>query len=309
MPALAADKDGKKDKPRRFSVGLTAGNYAPDLRQLNHALATPGLAILQDPNFLIPQNQDLPVGVRDVAAPALASQVNYGAEAQWVLTRRLSILVMALNWQGRSTISDTITMQLRSNLPSVQVPRTARYNFNLNQIWLGWRFNLFNEPKLGRLFINVGLAGLSVADFTIDALLKVNQPDQPRIRDFASISSTEFHGTSFSSRYGGGGEVFIGQNISLGFNFNYTFGEIQSFRVRRYFPSGFSELPPLPPETIAGLPDNVLPNIPALPLEGDVLSTAQVTVTRDNTEIVGESTPVSIDLDGWEFAFTLRIYY
>jgi len=73
------------DKPSpasRWSVGLTAGTYTPGLKAFNHALNTPGLVIMQDPNFLIPRNENLPVEIRDVGVADLSSSVNYGMETQ-----------------------------------------------------------------------------------------------------------------------------------------------------------------------------------------------------------------------------------
>ncbi len=294
---------------RRWSVGLTAGVYNPSFQTLNNALNTPGLVIVQDPNFLIPQNQDLPIEIRDVAAADLTSTINYGMEGQWDWTDRVSFVVMALNWQGRSQVSDEITMSLRSNLPPVTVPRTARYNMNINQLWLGWRLSIFNRPNQGRLYVNLGVAGISVADFTADALIKVQLPADQNIPSFASISSTEFHGTAYSTRYGVGGEVVLSKNISVGFHINYIFGEMQKFRVKRYFPSGFTELPPIPPTSTNNLPPNVIPSTFAPPEVGDQLSTAQVEVARETTELLGETTDLVLDLDGWDAAFTFRVYY
>jgi hypothetical protein len=266
--------------------------------------------VLQDPNFLIPRNQDLPVTERDVSTAPLTDEISYGIEAQWQARPRVAVVFMLLNWQGRSTISDVITMALRSNLPPVDVPRTARYNLNLNQFWVGWRYSLFDSPGKSRLFINLGVAGYAVADLTMDALLKViPDPQNPIDLNFASISSTEVHGTAFTSRYGVGGEYFLSDHVSMGFHANYIFGQVTDFTVSRYFPSGFSELPPIPPETTNSLPDNVLPTNHALPVVGEPLQTAVVTTPREAVEIVQNPTNVVLNLKGVEASFMLRVYY
>lgn len=307
--AMAIDEGGQPSLKKRWSIGLTAGTYTPDLRQLNAVLADPNVALLQDPNFLIPRNENLPASVRNVSMPELASELNYGVEAQWQWRDRVSLVLMTQNWQGRSSVSDTITMALRSNLPPIDVPRTARYNLNLNHIWLGWRYSLFDRPGHGSLFLNLGIAGLAVADFTMDTLLKVNQKDGALDLNFASISSTEVHGTAYSSRYGLGGEFFVGKKMSIGFHANYIFGEMNDFRIARYFPSGFSELPPIPPQTTNSLPENILPSNHALPEDGSQLLAAEITEPRENVEVVSNPRPILLDLDGWEFAFMARIYY
>jgi len=294
----------------RWSVGITAGSYTPSLAQFNDALHKAGLVILQDPNFLIPRNQDLPATERDVSTPPLTDQISYGIEAQWQVQPRVAVVFMLLNWQGRSTISDTITMALRSNLPPVDVPRTARYNLNLNQFWVGWRYSLYDNPGKSRLFVNLGVAGYAVADLTMDALLKVIPDEQnPIDLNFASISSTEVHGTAFTSRYGVGGEYFLTDHVSMGFHANYIFGQVTTFKISRFFPSGFSELPPIPPETTNSLPDNVLPTTHEQPVVGENLQTAIVSEPREAVEILQDPTNVSLNLKGIEASFMLRVYY
>jgi hypothetical protein len=308
--AQTAGTAGTAQLSSRWSIGITAGTYTPSLGQFNDALHKAGLVILQDPNFLIPRNQDLPVTQRDVSTPPLTDEISYGVEAQWQARPRVAVVFMLLNWQGRSTISDTITMALRSNLPPVDVPRTARYNLNLNQFWVGWRYSLYDNPGKSRLFINLGVAGYAVADLTMDALLKVIPDEQnPIDLNFASISSTEVHGTAFTSRYGVGGEYFLTNHVSMGFHANYIFGQINTFRISRFFPSGFTELPPIPPETTNSLPDNVLPTTHQDPVVGEQLQTAIVTEPREAVEIVQNPTDVTLNLRGVEASFMMRVYY
>ncbi|MFQ5507806.1 MAG: hypothetical protein ACE5FN_00560 [Leptospirillia bacterium] len=308
----AEDETRVEDEPLtfgRWSVGLSAGSYAPDIRQLNNALGTAGLVLLQDPNFLIPRNENLPVEIRDVAVPELTSNGSYGLEVQWHWHPRTSFVVSLANWQGRTGASDQITMALRSNLPPIQVPRTARYNLNINQIWLGWRYQFFKRPEIGQLYVNIGLAGFAVVDLSMDALLKVSEASDEIDLSFASISSTEVHGTAYSTKYGAGGEFFLSKHTSVGFHVNYVFGELDSFRVSRYFPSGFSELPPVPPQATGGLPDNTLPPNFAQPNPGEQLQEGDITYPTEGVERLDNPRPVLMDLDGWEMGLMFRVYY
>lgn len=312
FPALAQEQGGQNAHEeggigKRWSFGLTAASYRPDLRQINDVLINPQLALLQDPNFLIPRNQDTPAEVRNIGTPPLTNDLSYGVEAQWEWKPRVSVVFMVLNWQGRTQLSDTITMSLRSNLPPIDVPRTARYNLNVNQLWWGWRYALFDDPGKGRIFANIGLIGLAVADFTMDSLLKVNETALGL--NFASISSTEVHASGFTSRYGLGGEYFVKENASFGFHVNYVFGELNDFKVSRFFPSGFSELPPIPPQTTNSLPEDVLPPDYAVPVEGETLQVADIVHPREGVERVVRPRDVVLDLDGWDIGFTFRFYY
>jgi len=307
-PDIAQAEGGDEDERARWSIGLLAGTYSPDTRKLDSILSTSGTVLLQDPNFLIPRNQDLSARQRDISVEGLAGDLSYGLEAQWQLLDRVSVVFMVLNWQGRVTQQDVITMSLRSNLPPVDVPRTARYNLNVSQLWLGWRYSLFESPGNGRLYANFGVAGLATADMTMDALLKVNEAETLGV-NFASISSTEVRGKAYTSRYGLGGEYYLGDHVSVGFHANRVFGEVNEFDVARYFPSGFSEFPPLPPNSTNSLPDNVLPSNHAQPVPGEPLQYATIDEPREAVELVRNPRNLLLDLDGWDMGFFLRVYY
>lgn len=250
----------------RLSVAYTVGVYQPSLKTLNKILGDPHLAILQDPNYLLPRNRLLPAEVRNIVAPELAGKTNYGLEVQWEVTDKFSLVATLSLWQGESVAQDTLTTFLRQDLPPVSAPRTATYNLTVNQIWLGWKYNLYNEPDKGRFFINVGLLGVSRANLMMDSLVRVNSPDL----NFASISSTEAEGVAFTSRIGIGGEYFLTSWLSFGVNANYVIGSSSKIKVKRHFRSSFFDIPPPPPETTN------LQNVPPVPENGETLRWARI---------------------------------
>lgn len=228
----------------RLSIAYTTGVYQPSLKSLNKILGDPHLAILQDPNYLLPRNRLLPAEVRNIVAPEIKGKTNYGAEIQWEATDKFSLVATLSLWQGESTAEDVITTFLRQDLPPVSAPRTASYNLSVTQIWLGWKYNLYQDPDHGRFFINVGLIGISITNLMIDSVVRVNSPDL----NFASVSSTEAEGIAFTSRIGIGGEYFITPWLSFGVNANYVIGSSAKLKVEKHFRSSFFDIPPRHPK-------------------------------------------------------------
>lgn len=305
----------------RLSVAYTVGVYQPSLKTLNKILGDPHLAILQDPNYLLPRNRLLPAEVRNIVAPELSGKTNYGVEVQWEATDQFSLVATLSLWQGESVAEDVITTFLRQDLPPVSAPRTATYNLTVNQIWLGWKYNLYQDPDRGRFFINVGLIGISIANLTMDSLVRVNSPDL----NFASVSSTEAEGVAFTSRIGIGGEYFITSWLSFGVNANYVIGSSAKVKVERHFRSSFFDIPPPPPETTN------LQNVPPVPENGETLRWARVetqnisdfcdppatledgSINPDTCAQHGPGTPagreLELELNGFQVTGMLRFYF
>lgn len=305
----------------RLSIAYTTGVYHPSLKTLNKILGDPHLAILQDPNYLLPRNRLLPAEVRNIVAPELTGKTNYGAEVQWEASHKFSLVATLSLWQGESIAEGVITTFLRQDLPPVSAPRTATYNLSITQIWLGWKYNLYQDPDRGRFFINVGLIGISIANLMMDSVVRVNSPDL----NFASVSSTEAEGVAFTSRVGIGGEYFITSWLSFGVNANYVIGSSAKVKVQRHFRSSFFDIPPPPPETTN------LQNVPPVPENGETLRWARVetqnisdfcdppatldtgSVNPDTCAQHGQGSPagreLELELNGFQVTGMLRFYF
>ena len=298
----------------RFSISIIGGIYQPSLNTLNRILGDPHQAILQDPNYLLPHNRLLPAEVRDIVSPKISGNANYGLEAQWDVTDRFSLTATVSLWQGDSTSQDVITTFIRQDLPAVQAPRSARYQVSLTQIWLGWKYNLVRDPERGRIFADVGLAGVSLADLTMDSLFKVNLQDQ----NFASLSQTEARGLSYTTRLGLGGEYFLTEWLSIGMDINYVIGTITKLEVKRYFQQNFSSVPIPPSQAIQ-------PPTTPIPQGGQVVTTARVQ-TQNITDTCTPSSPnattspfgscapgagnnLQLELNGFQINGVIRFYF
>ncbi|MFQ5589005.1 MAG: hypothetical protein ACE5F7_09205 [Nitrospiria bacterium] len=151
----------------RFSVSYNIGVYQPSLKTLNDILGDPKRAILQDPNYLLPRNRLLPAEKRNIVAPSMSGKTNYGLEIQWEANKKFSIVGTVSIWTGESVVTDQIDLFLRQDLPPGLFPRTATYHLKVSQLWLGWKYNIFQDPDRGRLFLNIGFLGISISDLNL----------------------------------------------------------------------------------------------------------------------------------------------
>lgn len=296
----------------RLSVAFPVlGIYQPSLKTLNRILGDPNRAILQDPNYLLPRNRLLPAEKRNIVAPPIAGKPSWGLEFQWEASKRFSFVGTLSVWSGESKADDQIDLFLRQDLPPGVFPRSATYDLKISQVWLGWKYNLFHEPDRGRFFLNIGLIGISIADLTIDSIVRVDAPEAGL--SFVSVSSTEAQGRAFTSRFGFGGEYFLTQWFSFGINVNYIIATASKIKVKRHFRSNFALDPDPPPETTN------LQNVPQVPEEGDLLTTAQVT-SENITDLCtpgdalggcgrGAGSPVKLELNGFMITTVFRLYF
>ncbi len=283
----------------RFSVGYLVGDYDPSLRTLQKILANPRVAILEDPNYLLPRNRLLPVEVRNIRAPELSGDPNYGIQVEYLVGEKVGLVATLSLWHGESFAEDTIQTFIRQDLPPVDAPRAARYNLSLSQIWLGWKYRLYDSPQRGRLFLDFGIIGLAIADLTMDTSFKVLIPDTA----FAATSSTEANGIAYTTRLGIGGEYFFTKWFSFGVDTSYVVGNIVRLKVRRHFRQNFAEVPPPPAETTN------LQNVPPVPPVGETIQFAPI--RSENVTDIQEALPedLPLELNGFQITSVLRFYF
>jgi hypothetical protein len=288
-----------------WSVGLLIGVYHPSLDTLNHILADNRTGILQDPNFLLPGNPDLPVSRRNIVSPDIFGLAEYGIEAQLELNPKYSFTFAFSAWQGESKAQDSVTIFTRSNQPSSLVPRDARYNVAINQFWWGLRYHFYNEPGKRKFYMNLGLLGVSGAYLTMDALERVITNNN---LSFDSVSVTEASGYGFTTRFGAGGEYYFAKWLSIGANVNYVVGKITTLKVSRFFASGFANPPEPPPDSAPPDPSIPIPKPVNTPVPGDTITYAPMN-TVGVADYVGTPQDLSLDLDGFDVTFYIQFHF
>jgi hypothetical protein len=258
---------------------------------------------MQDPNFLLPRNANLSFEQRNLAVEGIEGGPTYGVDVFYNTGGPHSFGLSFSNWNGEVVGQDTISLFLRANRDPIEVPRSARYNLILDRIFLEWRYHLFRNPQGKGLYLNAGLVGVTVAYFTMDALVNVVDP----ALSFASVSSDESSGWGYTTRFGLGGDYPLTSWLSVGGRANYVLGTIRQMAVTRHFEAGFPQFPLSDPLQIRpGVP---LPQLFFTPREGRTVSYATVTTTGDIQETAGPERGLTLELSGWEGLIDLTVRF
>ncbi|HXN07651.1 MAG TPA: hypothetical protein VN944_11390 [Nitrospiria bacterium] len=290
---------------KNVSVGLLAGLYHPSLDTLNNILHNSNVGILQDPNFLLPGNPDLPVSKRNIIAPNLFGLAEYGAELQIDINPKYAFIFTFSTYSAESRAEDQVTIFTRSNQPPAVVPRDARYNVTVNQFWWGLKYHLINDPGKKTFYLNIGLLGIAGAYLTMDSLERVITPSL----SFDSVSVTEASGWGFTNRFGAGGEYRIQKWLSIGGRVNYVVGKVSTLTVTRFFPSGFGQPPDTPPDALPPAPSVPIPQPVHNPVPGDSITYANMQTVGAADIITSTPQNVSIDLDGFEMLLFIHFHF
>lgn len=286
-----------------WSVSLTSGYYRPRLGTLNRILRDTGVTIMQDPNFLLPRNENFTFEQRNLAVGGIGGGATYGVDAFYSTGGPHSFGLSFSSWRGETFAGDTISLFLRSNILPIDVPRSARYNLVLDRIFLEWRYHLFRNPGGRGVYVNIGLVGVSMAFLTMDALVNVVNPEL----SFASVSSDESFGWGYTTRFGVGGDYPLTSWLSVGGQANYVMATITRMRVTRHFLAGFP-VQPLP-EPFSIRPGTALPQLFFPPREGRTVTYANITTTNGVQEEAGKIQNLTLELSGLEALLKLTIHF
>jgi hypothetical protein len=311
----------KKEEDPLISFGIRAGYYKPSLRTLNRVIANPSLSILQDPNFLLPRNPEFladcsiivgfPCTPRSISTPAIGGNALYGADIGYRINSQFSLVLTLEFYSSKSIATDTAHLLIRQDQPFLDPAREARYNLDIAEYILSWRYHLYNEPRRKTLYFDLGFFGLAQADLTMDALMKVLPEKGVTLPNggFTSVSSTEATGLGFVIRFGIGGEYFLTRWLSIGMNAEYLIGKIPKLEVRRAFTAGFPETPNQPPEALLLTPV-ALPTPQPPPNVGDYVVYGPVGNTSAVREVsLGPGSRLPIELDGFDITGQVRIHF
>jgi hypothetical protein len=289
----------------QWSFALTMGYYNPRLGTLNHVLEDTSVTVLQDPNYLLPRNLEFPFEQRNLSVPGIEGGAVYGVDAVYHTGGPHSFALSFSGWHGETFGQDMIPLFLRSDVQSIQVPRSARYNLVLDQVFLEWRYHMLRDAKGKGVYLNVGLVGVTFAFLTMDSL--VNVVDPLGQVNFASVSSDESSGWGYTTRFGVGADYPITSWLSVGGRANYVLGTIRDMSVTRHFSAGFPEFPA--PQPLSIQPGVPLPQLLFTPRDGDTVTYAPVTTIQDIEEQVGTRRKLPLELSGWEGLIDLRIHF
>ncbi len=294
--------------PTAWTFSLTTGYYRPRLGTLNHILNDTSITIIQDPNFLLPRNQNFPFEERNISVKGISGGPTYGVDAFYSLGGPHALGLSFSSWRGDTFGHDMISLILRSGTEPIIVPRSARYNLVLDRVFLEWRYHMLRNAAGRGVYLNIGLVGVSMAFLTMDALVNVvDRRQSDRVLSFASVSSDESFGWGYATRFGVGGDYPFNSWLSIGGQANYVLSTVTKVRVTRHFSAGFPQTPLTEPESIQpGVP---LPQTFFDPLEKRTVTYARVTTTGDIQEEAGPAKDLVLELSGVEAIIKLTVHF
>jgi hypothetical protein len=292
-----------EEVPSAWMFSLVTGYYNPRLGTLNHILKDTSVTIMQDPNFLLPRNQNFPFEERNLPVDGISGGPTYGVDAVYNMGGPHSFGLSFSSWRGETFGQDAILLFIRSNIPAITVPRSARYNLVLDRIFLEWRYHLLRNAEGRGVYLNIGLLGVTMAFLTMDSLVNVVNPTL----SFASVSSDESFGWGYTTRFGVGGDYPLTSWLSVGGQANYVVATITKMQVTRHFSAGFP-LTPIPN------PFSIRPNVPLPqpffdPPEGRRVTYAEITTTGEIQEEAGPTQALALELSGLEAMLKLTIHF
>jgi len=286
----------------RWEIGVLGGFYQPSLDTLNRVLTQPDLAIIQDPNQQLQPNVDFPPEVRNPYVPPFDDyEFTLGLEAKYrYLPKHAFVLTLNL-WQSQTVVADTVPFVTGANVNEPDlVRRESLYDVQISQLWLGWRYTVWQASPKRTVYLDLGLLGLAFGKVTINTLLKENNPAVVAT-PFAVASSLEANGWGLTTRWGVGGEYQLTNWVSVSARANYIVGEIPELSVDRFYQAGFS-VPP-PPEAVIRLPPP--------PKEGDTVTFGRVqrAGANPNSEVATGVDSLPLELNGLEVVFGIHFYF
>jgi hypothetical protein len=292
-----------EETPTAWTFSFTTGYYQPRLGTLNHILNDTSVTILQDPNFLLPRNQNFPFEARNLSVKGISGGPTYGIDAFYSLGGPHAIGLSFSSWRGETFGQDMISLFLRSNTPPITVPRSARYNLVLDRVFLEWRYHMLRTTAGRGVYLNIGLAGVAMAFLTMDSLVNVVDPNL----SFASVSSDESFGWGYATRFGVGGDYPVTSWLSVGGQANYVLSNVTKVRVTRHFSAGFPLTPV--PDPLSIRPGVPLPQPFFDPNEGVPVKQATISTTGEIQEEAGPAKDLALELSGMEALIKLTVHF
>jgi len=202
----------------KWSVSPMLGIYSPQLRDLNKGefrSPLPGTG-----GIIIDAEASVDYGFTiHNPLPEIRFASEAGVELQLELDNKNSLLFGISTWEGTSTSIVQSEMPFQGELSQVLYERSGRVS--TTQYFLGWRRNLFEKNKR-RLYARITLNELMDVDYKEDLVFGLlSGPAQ----GFKRVIVMESQATGILMlQLGMGGELFVRDSISLGFDIGYLQG-------------------------------------------------------------------------------------
>lgn len=275
----------------RWSVSPILGVHMPDLGLINDKVLGSRLPITGE---LLFQDGDGPRQVRypvDSPLPKIRSGTEAGLEFQMEVSEKDYLVIGLSSWEGVSSALVKTTLPFQGRLIDTVYERRA--NMSYLQYYLGWRRDLFVKHKKYKIYSRLMLNEVFDIDFRESFVFEFVDGSDPD-STFKRITKLETQATGHMMLQPAvGGEIFMRDWLSLGFDVGYAFG-LNKFQLGNALVSD-DFLPQ----------DTVRIQYPT----GEANDGSQTLGYLSDDEDEASYKRMDLDMNGWRALFKVNIYY
>ncbi len=233
----------------------------------------------------------------------LEAGLSGGAEFQWRLHKNHSLVLGYSSWEGVSSGSINADFPLQEILSDTIQHRKTKLSYN--DFYVGWRYRLFQRNKYN-FYFQAGVHELYDIDFREDLNFEfidirsdtvvgalVSTPQRNIIVQAQSTGSMML-------QFGGGGEYFLTEQFSIGFEAGYSFGlEDATLRnqQRRWDFLAMDNI------STAAL------NLPTKNVNNETQYLSDFYYDEDEEEYIAVYEKLTLDFDSWKVMLKFTVYY
>jgi len=219
---LFATSIAAQEQEYDWGISPYIGMYQPKLGKLNNgAFLAP---FLGQAEFVDPTSQNTTNSFNyQSPLPPLSPGTLAGLQAQWRINNKHALILGVGTWEATSTVASFGNLPIEGNLERTEMQRKADISFS--EFYLGWRYNLHDQPGKYRLYFTGTLHQVFDIDYREDWTNVFVSGD---VRTFRKTSITAAQAVGLALLEGSvGGEWFFTDWLSLGIEGGYRYGLTQ----------------------------------------------------------------------------------
>ena len=226
-----------------------------------------------------------------------------GIEFQWRLHKNHSLVLGYSSWEGVSSSSISANFPLQEILSNTIQNRKTKLSYN--EFFVGWRYRLFQRNKYN-FYFQSGFNELYDIDFRED--LNFEFIDLPTFSVVGGLVNTPQRNIIVQAQstgtlmlqFGAGGEYFLADWFSLGFEAGYSFGLEDATLKNQQRRWDFLAM------------DNISTaamNLPTKKVGNETQYLSDFYYDEDEEEYVAVYEKLGLDFDSWKVMLKFTVYY
>ncbi len=233
----------------------------------------------------------------------MAAGLSGGVEFQWRVHKNHSLVLGYSSWEGASSGSINAKFPLQEIVSNTIQYRKTKLSYN--DFFVGWRYRLFQRNRYN-FYFQAGVHELYDIDFREDLNF-----------EFVDIRSDTVVGALVSTpqrniivqaqstgnmmlQFGGGGEYFLTEQLSIGFEAGYSFGLEDATLKNQQRRWDFLAMDNI---STAAL------NLPTKKVDNETYYLSDYYYDEDEEEYIAVYEKLKLDFDSWKVMLKFTVYY